>query len=267
MRGKRRQPSNYFTSAFAVTFMALTCLFIPFFTGEKKISQAAKPDACQPVEESRAGTEPAFKLLISAKNGEELELVCLIKFDFAAKKISVASFPPSAAAVKTLVAAPADRFARMGMADFAGLIDYIGAVSYSVPYNMVYNEGEGGRYINIPEGRQKLGGERIRTIFEFPGFEGGELQRIHMQTDIIARGIEQRFDKDFAGQLESVFRYFVNLADTNLTYLDFMRLENSFAELCTEGAKVEAIFPEGIFDGGVFSFSEENLAIVRDVFS
>lgn len=81
-------------------------------------------------------------------------------------------------AVHNLTGVPIDRYAVVGLDDFASVLDIIEGVDFNVPCRMVYDDNKGGLHINLSAGYQYLDGAKALDMLRFNSYEDPAYSRL-----------------------------------------------------------------------------------------
>ncbi|HYW18507.1 MAG TPA: LCP family protein [Nodularia sp. (in: cyanobacteria)] len=178
------------------------------------------------------------------------DVMILIKFDPATKKIAMLSIPRDTRTevigygVKKLNAAnvdggPAltaksvsnllgdvaiDRYIRINVLGVGKLIDALGGVTVHVPKDLKYQDDSQRLYINLKAGQQHLNGDQALQLLRFRHDELGDIGRVQRQQMLIRALMDQTLNPATVTQLPKVLNVVKDNLDTNLTIEELLAL-------------------------------------------
>ncbi|MEA5515065.1 LCP family protein [Nodularia sp. UHCC 0506] len=178
------------------------------------------------------------------------DVMILIKFDPATKKIAMLSIPRDTRTevigygVKKLNAAnidggPAltaksvsnllndvaiDRYIRINVLGVGKLIDALGGVTVHVPKDLRYQDDSQHLYINLKAGKQHLDGDQALQLLRFRHDELGDIGRVQRQQMLIRALIDQTLNPTTVAQLPKILNVVRDNIDTNLTIEELLAL-------------------------------------------
>ncbi|MFA9379932.1 MAG: LCP family protein [Acetanaerobacterium sp.] len=295
MKRTRIHRIKLFSISFGVSVVVLSLIFIPImlelsplhdnYFSTSSVAESVDQDIYTPVEKD------AMTSLIIVTDGGSGRYFMLIRFDPINERIPVCSLPYTMQVVTsertdTLAGFDAyggtlmvreilqsalkitiDRTARLSTDDFVKAVNTLGTVKYTLPYSLIYKDTGTDTYINVPKGTQTLDGRAVYDMFRFPQYAEGEEHRYKVQSDLLAKLINERLNDWLIQHGDSVFNTIVNLADTDISYNDYQqRLAalRRFAER-EEGASIP-IFPGGRYDTQSFTLSQQSADTLRMYF-
>ena len=178
------------------------------------------------------------------------DVMILIKFDPATKKIAMLSIPRDTRTEvigygeKKLNAAnvdggPAltaqsvsqllgditiDRYIRINVLGVGKLIDALGGVTVNVPKDLRYQDDSQRLYINLKAGEQHLDGDQALQLLRFRHDELGDIGRVQRQQTVIRALIDQTLNPVTLTQLPKILNLVKENIDTNLTIEELLAL-------------------------------------------
>ncbi|MDB9374733.1 LCP family protein [Nodularia sphaerocarpa] len=178
------------------------------------------------------------------------DVMILIKFDPATKKIAMLSIPRDTRTevfgygVKKLNAAnvdggPAltaksvsnllgdvaiDRYIRINVLGVGKLIDALGGVTVHVPKDLKYQDDSQRLYINLKAGEKHLNGDEALQLLRFRHDELGDIGRVQRQQMVIRALMDQTLNPATVAQLPKVLNVVKDNIDTNLTIEELLAL-------------------------------------------
>lgn len=227
---------------------------------------AAKTDGeagSEPVSEDRNQKKDVFTFLIAGADMGELrtDVMMLVCFDTAAKKVNVLSIPrdtmidgPQTGANKKINAAygrkagieatleevrkitgiGVNRYAVTSFDGFARIIDAVGGIDYDVPMDMRHADGE--YTINLKKGPQTLSGSEALQFVRFREKYRADLGRIDRTQGFMAAVAKQLLAE----------RNVLNLAEIAGVLLEETETDLSMGELTWLASKTVGFDPENI---------------------
>ncbi len=178
------------------------------------------------------------------------DVMILIKFDPATKKIAMLSIPRDTRTevigygVKKLNAAnvdggPAlaaksvsnllgdvaiDRYIRINVLGVGKLIDALGGVTVHVPKDLKYQDDSQRLYINLKAGKQHLNGDQALQLLRFRHDELGDIGRVQRQQMLMRALMDQTLNPATVTQVPKVLNVVKDNIDTNLTIEELLAL-------------------------------------------
>lgn len=178
------------------------------------------------------------------------DVMLLIKFDPATKKIAMLSIPRDTRTevfgygVKKLNAAnidggPAltaksvsdllgdiaiDRYIRINVLGVGNLIDALGGVTVNVPKDLKYQDDSQRLYINLKAGEQHLNGDQALQLLRYRHDELGDIGRVQRQQMVIRALMDQTLNPTTVTQLPKILNVVKENIDTNLTVEELLAL-------------------------------------------
>lgn len=104
---------------------------------------------------------------------------------------------------------------------FNALVDILGGVNFTVPYDLIYDNKTTGESVVLKQGYQPLDGIRLRWLFTFPEFAEGEEYRAKMIGSAITEMLNQALSERLANTIDNSFTNIINSVDTNVTAYDY----------------------------------------------
>lgn len=178
------------------------------------------------------------------------DVMLLIKFDPATKKISMLSIPRdtrtevvgygvkklnyanvdggpalTAKSISNLLGGVGiDRYIRINVLGVGKLIDALGGVTVNVPRDMRYQDDSQRLYINLKAGKQHLDGDKALQLLRFRHDELGDIGRVQRQQMVIRALMEQTVNPVTVSQLPKILNVVKENIDTNLTVEELVAL-------------------------------------------
>lgn len=161
-----------------------------------------------------------------------------------------------------------DRYAALSRDIFIRIADKTGSVVFEMPYAVSYHSD--GYDINIPAGRRRLDGRDVADLFAAPSLEGGPVERAALLGELTAAIVNQNIDSAGKDVSPGLFKFIVNLVDTDLSYVDF-ELRRDAADFLSQLGDISvagSLAPAGTLmsDSLSFELSEDYVSTVRKYF-
>lgn len=161
-----------------------------------------------------------------------------------------------------------DRYAALSRDIFIRIADKTGSVVFEMPYAVSYHSD--GYDINIPAGRRRLDGRDVADLFAAPSLEGGPVERAALLGELTAAIVNQNIDSAGKDVSPGLFKFIVNLVDTDLSYVDF-ELRRDAADFLSQLGDISvagSLAPSGTLmpDSLSFELSEDYVSTVRKYF-
>lgn len=167
----------------------------------------------------------------------------------------------AAEAVKNAINLPVTRYLQTTPAGFNTIVERLGGVNYPVPFDIQYEDPQTGEKYNLSAGRQLLDGVRLRQLFTYPEYPGGEDYRTKLLGAVMAELLNQHTAASLSANpamtLDPYFRILVNNSDTNFSRKDYEYRRRAAAQCFTSGAKpFHFEIPQGEWgEDGLFQLS------------
>ena len=171
------------------------------------------------------------------------DVMLLIRFDPATKKVAVLSIPRdsrvniqgvgktkinfanyvggaslSAQTVSQVLGdIPIDRYIRFNVSGFGKLIDALGGVDVFVPKKMKYQDDSQRLYINLNAGQQKLNGSKAIQYMRYRHDDLGDIGRVQRQQSFFRAFIEQKLKPEAIAKFPEILTILKDSIDTNLS--------------------------------------------------
>jgi len=171
------------------------------------------------------------------------DVMLLIRFDPATKKVAVLSIPRdsrvniqgvgktkinfanyvggaslSAQTVSQVLGdIPIDRYIRFNVSGFGKLIDALGGVDVFVPKKMKYQDDSQRLYINLNAGQQKLNGSKAIQYMRYRHDDLGDIGRVQRQQSFFRAFIEQKLKPEAIAKFPEILAILKDSIDTNLS--------------------------------------------------
>lgn len=298
---KKHMATRYFIMSFSATVFLLILVFVPVLINLSKSEIANNTIDYIPYEDTKQSDiinkyqkslGDCVNIAFAVTKDESLSLLYLIRLNPYNDKITLTSVPVNTfvtdstgthtlqqnfhssgitgvvSSLENLFSTKIEKHAYTSSENFASIVDYIGTLEYSIPYNLEYENDETSTYFHIPKGKQSFDGKRLYSLLIFPFEEEGELHRNKLQTDTMAKYFNQQLNSKFSINLESNFIFFINKIKSNISYTDYSYYKTPVEYLIALNSEVtEPIFLNGQFGKLGFTPEPESLEVAKKYFS
>lgn len=296
MKRSRARRARAFALSFGVSLVILSLIFIPIMLKisplkESYFTTSSKPQSEAPLSYIPSTNDVMTALVIVTEDGVGRYFI-LVRFDPINRRIPVSSLPYTMRVItsertdtlagfdiyggtlmvkeilESVFKITIDRTARLSSDSFVKALNTLGTVKYTLPYSLVHKDTSSDTYINVPKGTQMLDGRSIYDMFRFPQYAEGEEHRYKVQSDLIAKLLNQRVDSWLVKHGDSVFQTLVGLGETDISYNDYQQRRSalrSFAEMEEDFAI--PIFVSGQFTSQGFSITQQSVDTIHMYFA
>ena len=119
--------------------------------------------------------------------------------------------------VTEVTGVPINYYVVINMNSFKRIIDLIGGVEYTVPFDMVHRDANELYDINLPAGRRVLNGDEALQFVRFRSTSENDFGRVNRQKDFLVATIKQVLQKFSVGQIEDYIEIFNENVKTNMS--------------------------------------------------
>ncbi len=119
--------------------------------------------------------------------------------------------------VTEVTGVPINDYVVINMKSFIKVIDMIGGVDYTVPYDMVHRDADEDFDINLPAGYQNLNGKEALQFVRFRSTSENDFGRVNRQKDFLIATMKQVMQKFSVSQIEKYIGIFNENVKTSLT--------------------------------------------------
>ncbi|MDD3193187.1 MAG: LCP family protein [Oscillospiraceae bacterium] len=244
-QNRKNRKTRFFALAFALSFftlamMGLIVVFVFNPLPENPVSSQISADTFYLPQK-----EDNLTVLLVGRGArkEDLPLFALVRLDMLGGRIPVVLFPAQtilhgetgfstledayekegaravAKALSDSFSVPVDRYADMDSQAIIDGVNRIGVAEYELAESLSYNEN--GIFISLSAGRQLIDGQKFLDILRYPAYGGGALQQCEEGAKLIASYLNSRLDTFLGRNAEALVGGLLDLADTDISYLDF----------------------------------------------
>ncbi len=153
-----------------------------------------------------------------------------------------------------------DRYMKFDKSSFTVIIDLLGGVQYNVPYNLIYDNTDGGEDTIIKQGNQYLDSSLLSKVITFPNFKNGEEERAKVTGTLIADVLKSNITPGVRSSLDSMFSEVINSSvETNVTAYDYKDKKEALKYLIDpeQDNIVTLVLPSGTYDENKFYVLDE----------
>jgi len=119
--------------------------------------------------------------------------------------------------VTEVTGVPINYYVAIDMAAFKEVIDMIGGVEYTVPFDMVHPDLNLDYDINLPAGTRVLSGDEALQFVRFRSTSENDFGRVNRQKDFLVATMKQVLKKFSVTQIEDYIEVFNKNVDTNMS--------------------------------------------------
>ncbi|MBQ4578269.1 MAG: LCP family protein [Clostridia bacterium] len=124
--------------------------------------------------------------------------------------------------VTEITGVPINYYMVINMNSFKRVIDMIGGVEYTVPFDMVHPDTNELYDINLPAGRRVLNGNEALQFVRYRSTSENDFGRVNRQKDFLVATIKQVLQKFSVGQIEEYIEIFNENVKTNMSVQDMV---------------------------------------------
>lgn len=143
-----------------------------------------------------------------------------------------------------------DKYMKFNTESFTLFSNYMGNITYDVPYNLIYENEQTGESIIIKEGQQILDAVNLRNMLTFPNYKGGEEYRAKVVGQITVDLVNSGSQGILQNSLDSVFNSIINSdIDTDITKYDYEDSRNAISYvLKNTSTPAQVVLPSGAYN-------------------
>lgn len=153
-----------------------------------------------------------------------------------------------------------DNFIKLEKKSFDALVNMLGGVTYTIPYDIIYNNPSTGEETILREGESFLDADMLRQLLTYPEFRGGEEYRAKTLGMIAMDMLNKKeIRQSVANSLSANFNALMNSQpDTDITRYDFDEMSESLKHTLINAPTFAAlVMPSGQADeNGLFVYDE-----------
>ena len=124
--------------------------------------------------------------------------------------------------ITALTGVPINQYVVIGMDAFKEIIDLIGGVEYTVPFDMYHKDLNQDYHIDIKAGRQTLSGSEALQFVRFRSTSENDFGRVNRQKDFLIATMKQVLKKFSVTQIENYISIFNENVTTNMSVQDMV---------------------------------------------
>lgn len=146
-----------------------------------------------------------------------------------------------------------DRYAQVDSESFIQIADTIGSIEYTMPTDLIIRAENG--QVTIRAGNQLLDGKKIAGIIASSSYTQEDLERLKTASDLVVAGINQKMDIIMQDNIDDIFKFAVNLMDTDISYADYEARKNPAKFMLALGVQpAYSVLVSGSFNAGGNTF-------------
>ncbi len=181
-------------------------------------------------------------------DGTRTDVLMVVSFDVANKKINVVSVPRDTMAntdralkkingayqkgkaeqtieeLSSIIGFRPDYYAIVDLKAFKQIVDKIGGIDFDVPQNMKYTDPDQDLYINLKKGMQHLDGEKAMQLVRFRSYPMGDIQRNKVQQDFLTAVAKKMVSITNIAKMPDFVKILFDNLKTSLTATQLTRL-------------------------------------------
>ncbi len=127
-----------------------------------------------------------------------------------------------------------DRYMKLDSAALIKLCDVLGGVTYPVSEDVAGFNGDGSD--------QYLNSSQIERLITYSMFAGGEEERAYITSSLVSSMMNQADGKRLADNLDNSFNSMVNLAETNITAVDYKQHKVAIKSMLEYGRTIGSFY-------------------------
>ncbi len=127
-----------------------------------------------------------------------------------------------------------DRYMKLDSAALVKLCDILGGVTYPVSEDVAGFNGDGSD--------QYLNSSQIERLITYSMFAGGEEERAYITSSLVSAMMNQADGKRLADNFDNSFNSIVNLADTNITAVDYKKHKVAIKSMLEYGRTIGSFY-------------------------
>lgn len=164
-------------------------------------------------------------------------------------------------AVDSAVGVKADKYLKFTKDSFTLFSNFMGNISYDIPYNLIYENESTGESTIVKSGQQTLDSVTLRKVLTYPNYKGGEEYRAKVVGTIAAALINSGSKGILQDGLDTVFTDIINSdIETNITKYDYEEKKPAIEYvLDNTDSPAQLVLPSG-------SYNENNCYVLDESF-
>ncbi len=115
-----------------------------------------------------------------------------------------------------------DYYAFISLGGFAGIIDEIGGVTFTIPENMYFKDVNDKVLVNLQKGTKKLSGNEALQLMRYNGYADGDEKRRSVQREFLLTAFDNILKIENIDIAPGIFDKLVKYTNTNFTATDFI---------------------------------------------
>lgn len=162
-------------------------------------------------------------------------------------------------AVENAAKITVDKYMKLSTASFTIFSNFMGNITYSIPYNLVYENESTGENTIMKAGEQILDSGSLRKIMTYPNFKGGEEYRATVCGTLLADLVNSGSKGILKDNTDIVFTDIINSdVETNITRYDYDEKKPAIAYLLgNNDSPAQLELPAGAYNSDGFYVLDE----------
>lgn len=292
----KKNKYRYFALSFALSFLVLSLMFFALmYMVHPKVPKSLRNTAVTVEQEPYIPSrDDALTVLFVgiAPGDTQADTFILAYFDPVRASVPIVSFPRHTAVLnngknETLeqvyryggasytrdilaqtLGIPIDRFVRMDSSAFISAANSVGTVEFALHAPLTLGQS-GAMPVIMNRGNQLVDGKTASEIIHHDEYDGGELARCAIISDLTCAIIDQRVDIALSTVVDKVFEKIINLIDTDISYPDYDDRKDAAKYLAQKGGEIAVpISVAGSYnqDETVYTLSDTFKALLTQTF-
>lgn len=149
------------------------------------------------------------------------------------------------------------------------LINYFDAITLTLDYSIDYNSPNNDRNINVVAGTRPYTGWEIARLLDYPDWQGGEEEHLHMYTYVLSEFLGQRFRSFDEKSLQKFFGHVCAYSDNDITTNAFHKANAGLihlSEVNTGSTSMIVELEPTLDENGNFFFEGDALTLLQAVY-
>lgn len=169
--------------------------------------------------------------------------------------------PGAVSAVENAVNIKVDKYMKFSKDSFTLFSNFMGNISYNVPYNLIHENQTTGESTIIKSGEQMLDAVMLRKVLTFPEYKGGEEYRAKVVGTITTELVNSGANGILHDSLDVVFTDIINSdIETDITRYDYEEKKAAIEYVLNNTASpAQLVLPSG-------AYNENNCYVLDDNF-
>ncbi len=163
-----------------------------------------------------------------------------------------------------------DKYMVMSSESFTTFSNFMGNISYDVPYNLIYEDTATGDTTIVKSGTQTLDSVTLKKVLTFPEYKSGEEERARVVGTIVTELINSGADGILRDGMDAVFNDIINSdIETDITRYDYDESKTAISYVIDNSSSpAQLVLPSGTYnDNGCYVPDESFISVLPKLFS